>query len=163
MKVFISDLAKICNWDNLIAQLPTPDLIKYKNFNRDIRAKQFLVAHTIKNQIQNEFKYISIAHKDNFVIVAASDFPIGVDIEDTSKTRDFKTISEFMNFPFSHGASDFYHAFTLYEAQYKMPHPEHTTSGFYKLGNYMICIVSDEPTIVAPDWANPELVPEQIQ
>ena len=162
MKVLITDLATICNWDDLIAELPQSDKAKYKSFNRDIRAKQFLVAHIIKNQIQNEFKYISIAHKDNFVIVAASDFPIGIDIEDASKTRNFKAISEFMNFLDIKNASDFYRAFTLAEARYKTAATTPTYANFYKLNKYLICIVSTEPKDT-PDWINTELIPKQIQ
>lgn len=161
MKVFITDLNTICNWDDLVNKLPGPDLTKYKSFRREIRAKQFLVAHNIQNQIQNIFKHTSIAHKDNIVIVAASNGPIGVDIEDASVPRDFETISEFMNFHNVKNSSDFYRAFTLYEAKYKTSVPGPLHERFYKIGTYMICIISNE-TLTAPEWANPELIPEQI-
>lgn len=160
MKIFIADLTTICNLDDLIIKLPQSDVEKYKSFKREIRAQQFLMAHYVKNQFDSEFKYTSIAHKDNFVIVAASNMPIGVDIEDASKNRDFKTMSEFMNFSNVKNADDFYRAFTEYEARYKMPTPDCGRTRFYTIGNYMICVVSNEQNI-EPVWTN--LIPEQIQ
>ncbi len=159
MNIYITDLTSICNHDDLINKLSADDLARYKSFLRPVRANQFLVAHTIKDEIADKFQYISIAHKNNFVIVAASNSPIGVDIEDTTQTRDFKAMTQFMNFENITSPTDFYRAFTLYEAKYKAaPHPA-LTPHFYKLNQYMICIVSNDQETV---WENKLLIPEQI-
>lgn len=159
MNIFISDLTTVCNTDDMICNLSPNDLVRYKSFVCPKRAKQFLVAHSIKNKIARNFRYISIAHKDDFVIVAASNSPIGVDIENMTRKRDFGTISKFMNFQNINNADDFYRAFTLYEAQYKSANNTELTPYFYRLKNYMICIVSNDTEI---KWENPELIPEQI-
>ena len=158
MNIYITDLTTICNHDDLVNKLSAQDLSHYKSFTRPNRAAQFLVAHAIKTKIENQFGHISIAHKDNFVIVVASQNPIGVDIEDTSKQRDFNSLGNFMELSNIKTADDFYRAFTQYEAEYKANaaqlHPH-----FYKLRNYMICIVSNNQDVI---WSNPALVPEQI-
>lgn len=159
MNIYISDLTSVCNNDDLINKLSVGDLARYKSFLRPVRANQFLVAHTIKNEIADKFQYISIAHKNNFVIVAGSNSPIGVDIEDITQTRDFETISKFMNFENIGTATDFYRAFTLYEATYKASPHTGLTPHFYKLNQYMICIASNDQEIV---WQNKLLIPEQI-
>ena len=143
MNIFISDLTTVCNTDDMICNLSPNDLVRYKSFVCPKRAK----------------RYISIAHKDDFVIVAASNSPIGVDIENMTRKRDFGTISKFMNFQNINNADDFYRAFTLYEAQYKSANNTELTPYFYRLQNYMICIVSNDTEI---KWENPELIPEQI-
>jgi len=158
MNIYITDLTTICNHDDLVNKLSAQDLSRYKSFTQKKRATQFLVAHAIKNEIRHQFEYISVAHKDNFVIVAASHSPIGVDIEDTSKQRDFNSLGNFMELSNIKTADDFYRAFTQYEAEYKANaaqlHPH-----FYKLRNYMICIVSNDQDVI---WINPTLIPEQI-
>ena len=158
MNIYITDLTTICNHDDLVNKLSAQDLSRYKSFTRPNRAAQFLVAHAIKTKIENQFGHISIAHKDNFVIVVASQNPIGVDIEDTSKQRDFNSLGNFMQFSNIKTADDFYRTFTKYEAEYK----SNTTKlcpHFYKLGKYMICIVSNDQDVI---WINPTLIPEQI-
>lgn len=160
MQIYITDLSTICNQDDLVSKLSPSDLIKYKSFQRKIRTKQFLVAHTIANDIKKEFKYLSITHKDNFVIVAASNQPVGIDIEDASKERDFNLMAKFMNFQGAKNKDDFYREFTLYEAKYKLAINEtECVPRFFKLNRYMICILSNDSKMI---WMNPTLIPEQI-
>lgn len=158
MNIYITDLTTICNHDDLVKKLSAQNLTRYKSFTRPIRATQFLVAHAIKNDLKNQFEYISIAHKDNFIVVAASQNPIGVDIEDTSKQRNFNSLGDFMGFTNIKTADDFYRAFTLSEAEYKA-NTAQLCPHFYKLMDYMICIVSNDMDVI---WVNPTLVPEQI-
>ncbi|MBO4480805.1 MAG: hypothetical protein J5742_04290 [Alphaproteobacteria bacterium] len=160
MQVYITDLTQICNYDDLVNKLPYVDMVRYKSFTRGLRAKQFLIAHSIKNKIANKFKYISIAHKDNIIIVGASNKPIGIDIEDTSIKRDFDSLANFMGFSQIKNQNDFYRAFTASEAHYKSSLPiDKSQEKFYKLNKYMICIVSDTENI---QWINTNLIPEQI-
>ena len=157
MNIYITDLSTICNPDDLAKKLSPVDLARFRSFKQKNRAFQFLVAHTIKSELETKFKYISIAHKDNFVIVAASTAPIGVDIEDASKKRDFNSLGDFMEFNNIKTLDEFYRAFTLSEAKYKSG--TDSQARFYKLQKYMICIVSTDQDIT---WHNPALVPEQI-
>lgn len=159
MNIYISDLTTICNINDLINNLSKSDLERYQSFKRPSRAKQFLIAHTIKNNVSTKFKYTSIAHKDNFVIVAASNMPVGVDIENMQHERNFAEISKFMNFQDIKNSNDFYRAFTLSEAEYKVYPYTNLKHNFYKIKNYIICIVSDDTQVI---WENKLLIPEQI-
>ena len=158
MNIYITDLTTICNHDDLVNKLSPQDLLRYKSFKRPLRATQFLVAHAIKNEICGQFEYVSVAHKDNFVIVAASHTPIGIDIENTSKHRDFNSLGGFMRFSNIKTADDFYRAFTKYEAEYKA-NTTQLCPHFYKLKDYMICVVSNDQDVI---WINPTLIPKQI-
>lgn len=159
MHVYIADLNTICNQDDLSDKLSLNDFTRYRSFARKIRAKQFLFSHLIADGFRDEFRYISIAHKDKFVVIAASNSPIGVDIEDISKRRDFISLAEFMGFNNVESLDDFYRLFTLYEAKYKAASNTNLKEHFYKLGDYMICIVSNDSNTT---WVNRDLVPEQI-
>ena len=159
MHIYIADLDTICNPDDLISKLSPADIVRYQSFHREIRAKQFLVSHAIVSDIRDKFKYISIAHKDNLVVVGASDTPIGVDIEDTSKNRDFDSLAELMNFHTVKNADEFYRIFTSYEAEYKARSATNLQKHFYRIGKYMIGIVSNDLETV---WVNQNLIPEQI-
>ena len=159
MHIYIADLDTICNQDDLISKLSPAGFARYQSFHREIRAKQFLVSHAIMADIRDKFKHISIAHKDKFAILVASDAPIGVDIEDTSKNRDFDSLAKFMHFDTAKNADEFYRLFTLSEAEYKAHPATNLRKYFYQLGKYMICIVSNDLKTV---WENQNLIPEKI-
>ena len=157
MNIYITDLSTICNPDDLAKKLSLSDLARFRSFKQKKRAIQFLVAHAIKSELENRFQYISIAHKDHLVIVAASSAPIGVDIEDASKQRDFNSLGKFIGLKNIKTSDEFYRAFTLAEAKYKSN--ADASARFYKLQKYMICIISNDQDIT---WENSALVPEQI-
>ena len=162
MHIYLSDLTKIYNTNDLLSKINADEYKKYLSFHRKIRANQFLVAHAIKNDICNKFKYISISHKDNLVVVAASDYPIGIDIEKISEKRDWKLMAEFMGIKNIDSCMDFYKQFTLAEARFKMGNASIVNKMFYKTGEYIICVASGHKNL-HPKWHSPELIPEQIQ
>ncbi len=161
MYIYISDFTAICNKQNLISMLSPAEAAKYKSFKREIRANQFLVAHATANKIKSKFKYISIAHKDNFVIIAGSNMPLGADIENTKIARDFHTMAKLMDFHGIKTLDDFYNAFTSYEARYKMRPYEPAQETFYKIKDHLICIASIEK-FSTPTWDGITAPPEQI-
>ena len=141
--------------------LSPAEVAKYKSFKREIRANQFLVAHAIANKIKSKFNYISIAHKDNFVIVAGSNMPLGADIENTEIARDFHTMAKLMDFRDIKTLNDFYRAFTSYEARYKMRPYEPVQETFYKIKAHLICIASIEK-FSTPMWDGSTITPKQV-
>lgn len=161
MNIYISDLNTICNKSDLLAKLTAPELNKYNSFKREKRANQFLVAHALKNDIATDFQYTSISHSDNIVLVAASNTPIGVDIEKIDTKRDFKSMAKIIGFENIKTVTDFYKAFTYYESQYKMRPYTATNKQFYKIDDYIICIASCTDDIL-PHWFGVRKIPEQI-
>lgn len=161
MNIYISDLNTICNKSDLLSKLTAAETKKYHSFVREKRANQFLVAHALKNDVSKNFKYVSIAHSDTMVIVAASKTPVGVDIENMNTKRDFQSMSQVMGFKNIKTSEDFYRAFTYYESQYKMRPYIATNKQFYKIDDYMICITSDKDDVL-PHWFGMRNIPEQI-
>lgn len=84
-------------------------------------------------------KHFSISHCDEFIALAFSDSPCGIDIEKNTP-RDFERISKRMNFECS-TLDEFYAEWTLYEAKYKLGSAP-LTNRTYKLGDYTLSAVS---------------------
>ena len=159
MDIYISNLTDICNKTDLLAKLTREQCARYLSFARQSRADQFLVAHSIANDLEKQFKYISISHKDNWVVVAASNNPVGIDIENTAKQRKFANMADFMGVDSINAPGAFYRMFTGAEAQYKMQPTTARIKRFYKLGDYMICIATGGDEIL-PRFIG--ATPEQI-
>lgn len=160
MDIYISNLTEICNKSDLLAKLTPEQCARYASFSRQTRADQFLLAHSIANDLEKQFQYVSISHKDDWVIVAAAMEPVGVDIENTAKKRNFAPMARFIGADGMTTPESFYRAFTAAEAQYKMQPAIARIKQFYRLDDYMICIAS------ACDEISPRFIgaaPEQIQ
>lgn len=161
MNIYITDLNTICNKSDLLSKLTDAEITKYRSFKREIRANQFLVAHALKNDIVKDFPYVSIAHCDNLVVVAASKYPIGIDIENTAKQRHFQPMADLMGFKNIQSLYDFYRAFTSFESEYKMQPNMVKHKQFYKINDYIICVASGNDNIL-PQWFGTRIIPEQI-
>lgn len=68
--------------------------------------------------LKNKAKYFSLSHSAERIVIAFSDFDCGIDIEKI-KPRDYKSISERMNFK-CENLEGFYQEWTNYEALYKL-------------------------------------------
>lgn len=98
------------------------------------------MGHLIVNSCNK--KHTSIAHKDNFVVVAmASDAPVGIDIENATIQRDFVSASEIMGIDTPKSLNDFYKKFTQIEASYKLGVKPRCTRHM-RYGDYLICMTS---------------------
>ena len=159
MKIYIANIERISKKSDLLNKLSESELTQYNKFSNQKRKLQFLIGHAIVKDVCGENvktdntgapvlkkAFVSISHKDNLVIVAISDKYVGIDIENMNKKRDFKQISRFLGLPVPDNKTDFYKNFTHYEALFKygnnitIPHKL-----FYKLNNYMTCLVGMEP------------------
>ena len=158
MDIYISNLTDICNKTDLLKKLTPDQLARYHCFTRDRRADQFLCAHSIANDLAGRFQYISISHKDNWVIVAGANVPVGVDIENTAIKRNFTALGAFLGAGGTSVADEFYRAFTAAEARYKMQPAIPTVTRFYKLGDYMICLATVGDDLLRFIGATPEQI-----
>ena len=163
MDIFISDLNQICNRlddiDAMRTKLRSTELARYLSFKSPTRALQFLVAHATANDCAPKFKYTSISHRKNIVIVAASNTPVGIDIEDTSISRDFESLSQLMEISHPRTPTDFYRNFTRTEAMYKIAPAIANKILFYTMGRFIICVA----TIGTPNirWHTTGTIPKQ--
>ncbi len=87
-------------------------------------------------------KHFSISHSKEFIALAFSDSPCGIDIEKNTQ-RDFEKIADRMGFKCS-TLDEFYAEWTLYEAKYKLG-TEAYSGKTYKLGDYTLSAVSSSP------------------
>ena len=157
MKIYMSNIEQIKNMATLESKLSDAELIQYGKFSNNVRKLQYLLSHSIvksvcgenvvvdknsKPTIKNGF--ISITHKDNIVIVAVSQMPVGIDIENATIERDFIGESELLNLPKPKDKYDFYKNFVEYEARFKFGNGS-ANAYFYKDGDYLICVCSNEP------------------
>ena len=88
-----------------------------------------LVLKDKKPIFQNSSLSFSISHCSNLVVVAISDFPIGIDIEQNKKNRDFEKlisrfdkdrVAEFQKLSSDEQCQEFYKFWTQYEAKFKL-------------------------------------------
>ena len=158
MKVYMSNIEQIKNISDMEKKLSQSELVRYSKISNKTRKLQYLLAHAIvfdtcgenvivdKNgvpTIKNGF--VSIAHRDNLVIVAISNSPVGIDIENTSINRDFMGESELLKLPKTNDAKTFYKNFVQYESELKFG--ENATEAnkyFYEIDNYLIGICTME-------------------
>lgn len=141
MKVFIANIDLISKSpDVYLALLPQSQKIRANKFQKDTRKMQFILGHLMANSIGEQ--YTSIAHKDKLVVVATnSDVPVGIDIENTSKPRDFVAASALIGTKRPKTLGEFYKLFTKSEAVYKLgTNTKHTV--FIQKDDYLICVVS---------------------
>ena len=156
MQIFIADLCEIIKKKDLESVLSSPkrqaDFVRYQSMKSEKRRGEFLVGRWLIHQVVgDEFSvqssgalaaekcFLSLAHSGCWVFLAVSDNPIGVDIEDTSKQRDFEKLAELKGFSKPKNAMDFYADFTRYEADFKLGKTP-TKHHFYELDDFLICV-----------------------
>ena len=161
MKIYMSNIERTNDITDMERKLSKSELAQYNKFNNKTRKKQYLVGHAIVKDVCGENVqtdengapylnngFISIAHKDNFVIVAISDEKVGIDIENTTVQRDFVAQSELLGLPKTRSLWDFYKEFVRYESKLKFGNDTQKYSQyFYKLNNYIICITTTDDEI----------------
>ena len=159
MKIYMSNIEQTKNIANMEKDLSVLDRHRLTEFSNNTRKLQFLVSRALvkqatgKNVIVDkngaptiESGFVSIAHKDNFVIVAISCSGVGIDIENASINRDFIGQSELLGLPKPRNKKDFYKNFVKYEAEFKFGKTsEKTHKYFYEMGDYLICVCTNEP------------------
>ena len=141
MQIFIANIDSISKHSDIYSALLLPvnraRLSEFKNKNRKL---QFILGHLMTDKCDE--KYTSIAHKDNFVVIATdSKQPVGIDIENTDIKRDFIGLAETLKMRQPKSLEDFYKMFTEFEAAYKMGSKPICTK-FIKHNNYLICVTS---------------------
>ncbi len=92
-----------------------------------------------KPYLKSNKKYFSLTHSGNFIALAFSDTPCGIDIE-KKKERDYQAIAKRMNFN-AETEDDFYTKWTTYEAEYKLG-TKSNSSKTYILEDYFLTAVS---------------------
>ena len=89
-------------------------------------------------------KHFSISHSEDFIALAFSDSPCGVDIEKI-KLREFKKIAERMKFE-AETLGEFYEEWTKYEALYKLGTSiEYGSVASFDLEDYILTAASQDP------------------
>lgn len=155
MKVYIANLDSIGKISD--TKLSDAEILQYKKFDNTTRRNQYLLAHSIIFDVTKEHPvsdkngklhlkngFVSVAHKDNWVIVAFDDKNVGIDIENASVKRDFIAESELLGLKPTNVAEIFYKNFVKYESDIKYGDGfENVQHRFYKIGNYMMCVCSD--------------------
>lgn len=141
MQVFIANIDSISKEpDTYLALLSPTDQERATKFHRQSRRLQFILGHLMTDNIGQA--HTSIAHKDKWVVVAASsNGPVGIDIENTSINRDFMAAATVMGLNPPATLYDFYKDFTLAEATYKLG-SEPTSTHFISHEDYLICVTA---------------------
>ena len=141
MKIFIANIDSISKHSDIYSALLLPvHRARLSEFKNEKRKLQFILGHLMADK--RDEKYTSIAHKDNFVVIATdSKQPVGIDIENTDIKRDFIGLAETLKMRQPKSLDDFYKMFTEFEAAYKMGSKPICTK-FIKHNNYLICITS---------------------
>lgn len=159
MDLFISNLNEICKRDDLIARyervLNSTEHERYTAMKSELRKIQFLVGRAMifdyfgcsatveaNGALTVPHQYLSLSHSGHFVLLAVSDQPIGVDIENTAKSRDLQKWGDCYGIKFLNMDS-FYQWFTRREAVYKsqLTNP---VIRHYRLGEFMVCIAMND-------------------
>ena len=158
MKIYMSNIADIKNVPELESKLSDSDMVQYSKFSNKIRRLQYLLSRVMVMDVFGEnikvdsdgrptikSGFISIAHKDNWVVVAVSKTPVGIDIENTDIKRDFAGDSELLKLPKTNDKQTFYKNFVQYEAEFKFGKiSDQTHMYFYTKDNYLIGVCSNE-------------------
>ncbi len=165
MKVYMSNIEDIKNLTDLESKLSKSELIQYNRFTSKKRKLQYLLSHAIVRDICGEnivvengkptikSSFVSIAHKDNWVVVAVSKKQVGIDIENTNVVRNFVEQSELLGLPKTKYKKTFYKNFVEFEARFKFGDgADKANTYFYEMDNYLICICTKEKNIQFIFW-----------
>jgi hypothetical protein len=154
----MSNIEKYKNIHDLEKNLSESELQRYNKFINSKRKLQYLVSHVIVKSVCGEniitdksgvptikSGFVSIAHKDNYVVVAISDMRVGIDIENAEIERDFAKQSELMGLTITDNKKDFYQNFVTFEAKFKYGKDADKANIYlYKTGKYLIGVCSKE-------------------
>ena len=159
MIVYLADLSEIEANSNLILKyeglLSDTEKERYLKMADSHRKLQFLVGRSLifENCRQSPVllengkpvvkgKFISLAHSGPFVVLALSDSPVGVDIEDSSKIKNFDALAGRLGFSLTSDKHfSFYQNFTRYEADYKMAENNlKIAHKFYSIKTFIVCV-----------------------
>ena len=85
---------------------------------------------------------ISIAHSGPYVLLALSDSLVGIDIEDSSKNKNFDSLAHRLGFSLtSNKRLSFYQNFTRYEADYKLgKNVSEIAHKYYYINTFIVCV-----------------------
>ena len=149
---------------NSIKDIPPQMLLEYqkREISDENRRNQHCLSYLMIDRVLREFykvedreiafegtkpylktneKYFSFTHSSDFVALAFSDFPCGIDIE-KKKDRDYKAIAKRMKFTVK-TEEEFYQEWTKYEAEYKLGSKSNSVKTFV-LGEYFLSAVSSK-------------------
>ena len=159
MIVYVADLSELETDPTLILKyegfLSDSERKRYHGMTNTHRRLQFLLGRALiyenchqspvllstgKPTIQNGF--ISLAHSGPYVLLALSDSSVGIDIEDSSKNKNFDALADRLGFSLtSNKRLSFYQNFTCYEADYKMASKSNKRHHkFYSIKTFIICV-----------------------
>ena len=159
MIVYLSDLSEIETNSSLIEKyeglLSDAEKKRYGDMTNIHRRLQFLLGRALiyenchqspvllpngKPTVQNGF--ISLAHSGPYVLLAVSDSSVGVDIEDSSKNKNFDALADRLGFFLTTNKRlSFYQNFTRFEADYKIGQKNDLKyHKFYSIKTFIICI-----------------------
>ena len=157
MKVYMSNIEDIKNITDLESKLSKSELIQYNRFTSKKRKLQYLLSHAIVRDICGEnivvengkptikSGFVSIAHKDNWVVVAVSKKRVGIDIENTDVVRNFIEQAELLGLHKTHDKQTFYQNFIEFEARFKFGDDADTANIYFcEYGDYLIGICTKE-------------------
>ena len=156
--VFLPDLKQrphlIARYEALLSDAETE---RYRQMRDDLRRLQFLAGRAVIQAVCHQSPrlltngkpvvdkgYISLAHSGPYVLLAVGDSPVGIDIEDASKQKDFDRLAARLNFHLSgEKKRSFYEQFTRYEATYKLGENRGNCACFYySIDTFIVCIIT---------------------
>lgn len=161
MKIYMSNIRQIKDIPNLENKLSKMEMVQYGKFSNQTRKLQYLLSHAIVKDICGEnvvvdkdgrptikSGFVSIAHKDNIVIIAISNKRVGIDIENASLERDFIGESELLKLDKPTDKRNFYENFVKYESRIKFGDgAQNAKMSFYDMEQYLIGVCSDDADI----------------
>ncbi|MBQ7412699.1 MAG: hypothetical protein IJV07_00275 [Alphaproteobacteria bacterium] len=164
MNIYIADLSKIDFQPDILKKyqslLTDTELERYHRMSAPLRQKQFLIGRVLIQSVCHQSPrlsetgkpvltdgYISLAHSGPYVVLATAEYPVGIDIEEMIKDKDFYALSARLNFELNGDIqTSFYKQFTRFEADYKLSDPVATVyHAYYRLGDFLVCLASVHP------------------
>ena len=158
MKIYIAYIPDIENRpdlpDKYINLLSADETKRFKSMTDDTRRLQFLIGRSLIYDVYHqsptilptgkpvvENGYISLAHSGPYVVLATSETPVGVDIEDASQNKDFIRLARRLNFQLTRNERlSFYQQFTRYESTYKISVPSQPLyHRYYSIDTFILC------------------------
>ena len=161
MKVYVAYLPDIENRPDLLEKyqnlLSAEEKHRYQNMTDKIRQLQFLIGRALIQETCHQSPkllpsgkpvvksgYISLAHSGPYVILALDESPTGIDIEDTSKNKDFTRLAGRLKFRLTGDIRrSFYQQFTRYESTYKIAVSNRPLyHDYYSIDAFIVCVSS---------------------
>ncbi len=156
--------------DTVLENISDTDRLRLAHFNAPRRRIQFLVGRAVLWNMTGQMPvvdengrpcvsgaHVSVAHSENWVIVAMASKNVGVDIENCRKNRDFITISADFFGEESNSLFDFYKKFVAYESRFKV-NDFNADVRYFQMGDYLMSVAGGDEDI---EWCgyDGEIVP----